>query len=123
LLQEWPQAGPKLVWQVGKLGGGYSTPSIVGDRIYLMTNQGLEDEFVKALDARDGKEVWATRVGTVGNPRQEPPYPGSRSTPTVDGNSIYALGSDGDLVCLETATGKIRWQKSLRKDLAGVPGM
>jgi outer membrane protein assembly factor BamB len=59
----------------------------------------------------------------VGNPRQEPPYPGSRSTPTVDGNSIYALGSDGDLVCLETATGKIRWQKSLRKDLAGVPGM
>src|SRR5262249_43931564 len=48
--------------------------------------------------------------------------PKARSTPTVDGNSIYALGSDGDLVCLETGNGKIRWQKSLRKDFGGQPG-
>src|SRR5688500_20326975 len=35
---------------------------------------------------------------------------------------LYALGSDGDLVCLETATGKVRWRKSLRTDFGGQPG-
>jgi outer membrane protein assembly factor BamB len=123
LLKEWPKDGPKLVWQIKGIGGGYSTPSVVGNRIYLMGNKGLQDEFVKALDATNGKEVWSTRVGEVGNPKQMPSYPGSRSTPTVDGDSLIALGSDGDLACLETATGKIRWQKSLRKDFGGKPGM
>jgi outer membrane protein assembly factor BamB len=32
------------------------------------------------------------------------------------------LGSNGDLAALETATGKIRWQKSIRKEFGGQPG-
>src|SRR5262249_19133215 len=32
------------------------------------------------------------------------------------------LGSNGDLACVEVATGSIRWQKSLRSDFAGHPG-
>jgi outer membrane protein assembly factor BamB len=40
----------------------------------------------------------------------------------VDGELLYALGSDGDLVCLQTATGKPLWRKSLRTDFGGVPG-
>src|SRR5581483_10836266 len=72
--------------------------------------------------AEDGKPLWTTRVGNVGNPEQEPPYPKARSTPTVDGDFIYALGSDGDLVCLEAKRGKIQWQKNLRKEFDGKPG-
>jgi outer membrane protein assembly factor BamB len=121
LLKQWPKEGPKLLWQVNDIGDGYSTPAVVGKRIYLMSNRGMDNEFVQALSTQDGKVIWTTRVGNVGNPNQNPPYPKARSTPTVDGNSIYALGSDGDLVCLETATGKIRWQKSLRKDFDGQP--
>ena len=122
LLKEWPKDGPKLLWQVKGLGGGYSTPSVAGGRIYLMTNKGLEDEFVKALDVKDGSPLWSTRVGKVGNPKQRPSYPAARSTPTGDGGLLYALGSDGDLACLETATGKVRWKKSLRTDFGGKPG-
>jgi outer membrane protein assembly factor BamB len=40
----------------------------------------------------------------------------------VDGDLIYALGSDGDLACLEAKTGKIRWLKSIRKEFGGQPG-
>lgn len=122
LLKQWPKEGPKLVWQVNDLGDGYSTPSVVGDRIYLMSNQGMENEFVQARSTKDGKPIWTTRIGNVGNPNQNPPYPKARSTPTVDGKFIYALGSDGDIACLETGTGKIRWQKNIRKEFGGQPG-
>ena len=117
LLKQWPAQGPTLLWQVNDIGDGYSTPAVVGKRIYLMSNRGMENEFVQALSTQDGTPVWTTRVGKVGNVS----YPKARSTPTVDGDLIYALGSDGDLVCLEAKSGKIQWQKSLRKEFDGKP--
>jgi outer membrane protein assembly factor BamB len=122
LLKEWPKDGPKLLWQVRDIGSGYSTPAVVDERLYLLANTGMEDEFVTALEVKDGKQAWSTRIGKVGNPNQQPSYPAARSTPTVDGELLYALGSDGDLVCLERATGKVRWRKNLRTDFGGQPG-
>ena len=69
----------------------------------------------------DAQLIWSTRVGNVG-PNGIPQYPGARSTPTVDGDVLYALGSDGDLTCIELAGGKMRWQKNLRSDFGGKPG-
>lgn len=122
LLQEWPEEGPKLLWQQSDLGDGYSAPAVVGNRIYLVSNKGLENEFVQALDVADGRQIWATRIGNVGKPDQRPPYPAARSTATIDGNAVYALGSDGDLACLERDSGRIRWQKNLRADFGGEYG-
>jgi outer membrane protein assembly factor BamB len=123
LLKEWPKEGPKLLWHVKEIGSGYSTPAVVGGRIYLLSNQGNDHEFVQALDVKNGKQLWSTRLGKVGNPDQQPAYPGARSTPTVDGRLLYALGSDGDLACMEAATGKVRWQKNLRAEFGGKPGV
>src|SRR5262249_50860458 len=85
LLKQWPADGPKLLWQTNDLGDGYSTPAVLDDRVYLLSNRGMDNEFVQVLSARDGKQVWSTRLGNVGNPNQEPPYPMARSTPTLDG--------------------------------------
>ncbi len=122
LLKEWPKDGPKMLWVNSDIGEGYATPAVVGNRVYLLSNRGMENEFVQALSVEASKPVWTTRVGLVGNANQEPPYPMARSTPTVDGERLYALGSDGDLVCVETATGKLVWRKSLRGDFGGKPG-
>jgi len=122
LLKEWPRNGPALRWKVADAGSGYSTPSVVGDRLYLLGSEGLEDEFVRAISVKDGKRAWSTRLGKVGNPQQKPSFPAARSTPTVEGEFLYALSSDGDLACLEVATGKVRWQKNLRADFGGKPG-
>jgi outer membrane protein assembly factor BamB len=122
LLQEWPTDGPKLLWQKDGLGDGYSTPSIVGDRIFLVNNKGNDDEFVQCLSVKDGSQLWQTHIGKVGKPDQKPSYPGARSTPTVDGKMLYALGSDGDLACMDIAKGKIRWTKNLITDFGGVSG-
>ncbi len=122
MLREWPPAGPKLLWQVNDVGLGFSTPSVAGGRIYLLGNEGLTNEFALALSAKDGHRLWSVKLGKVGRPEQNPNYPGARSTPIVDGHLLYALGSDGDLVCLETAGGKQRWRKHLAADFAGKSG-
>ena len=123
LLKEWPKEGPKLVWKVTDVGSGYSTPSVAGDRLYLLGNEGLENEFVECRAAKDGGKLWSARIGKVGNPNQQPSYPAARSTPTVDGEFLYVLGSDGDLVSMEVAAGKPRWHKNLRTDFEGKPGV
>lgn len=121
LLKQWPKNGPRLRWQSKNVGAGYSTPAVVGDRIYLLGNEGTAQEFVAALGVADGSKAWSTVLGKVGR-NQGPQYPGARSTPTVDGPLLYALGSDGDLSCVETATGKVAWRKNLREDFGGKPG-
>jgi len=122
LLKEWPKEGPKLAWKLTDVGSGYSTPSVVGERLYLLANEGAESEFVQAHSVKDGKRIWRTPIGKVGPNIPQMNFLGARSTPTVEGEVLYALGSDGDLACLEIAAGKIRWQKNLRTDFGGKPG-
>lgn len=119
LSKEWPEGGPKVLWQAKDLGEGYSTPSVVGNRLYVISNRGMDAEFVQARDVENGQAVWSTTIGKVGANDPKAPYPASRSTPTVDGEFLYALGSDGDLVCLKRADGAKVWHKNLRADFGG----
>ena len=68
LLKEWPKEGPKLLWQVDKLGSGYSTPAVAGDRLYLLGNEGLENEFVQGawLPSQASLDVLAAFGDTAG---------------------------------------------------------
>lgn len=121
LLDKWPSTGPKLLWQIDGLGNGYSTPSAVEGTIYLLRNLDEANEDVVALSLADGAQRWTTRLGSVGK-NTGPNYPGARSTPTIDGDALYALGSDGDLACLDLKSGSVRWTKNLRSDFGGKPG-
>jgi outer membrane protein assembly factor BamB len=123
LLGEWPKEGPRLLWQLTDIGEGYGAPAVVGQHIYLISSKGLENEFVQALSVKDGKQVWSANLGKVGNPDQKPPYPKGRSTPTVDGSLLYAFSSDGDLACVEAASGKIVWKRNVRNEFGGKPGI
>ncbi len=119
LLKTWPKGGPKQLWHIDTLGIGYATPAIAAGRILTMGNRS-ESEWVIALSEKDGEELWAYKIGPKrGN---EGGYPGPRCTPTVDGPVLYALGLDGDLVCLKVDTGKLVWRKHLQADFEGKPG-
>ncbi len=120
LLQEWPKDGPKLRWKITDLGTGYSSPAIAKGVVYIQTTRKGE-EFVVALDEKTGKETWATKLGKVGANRG-PQYPGTRATPTVDGDKLYCLASDGELNCLDIK-GTVIWHKNLAKDFDGEVGM
>jgi outer membrane protein assembly factor BamB len=115
LLKSWPKEGPELVWTFRKAGLGYSGPAIVGGKIYCMgAREGTEQVF--ALDGK-GEELWSTKIGPVFDFKSNAWSRGPNATPTVDGDALYALGSQGDLVCVSVADGKERWRKNLPKDL------
>ena len=79
---------------------------------------GLRDgqEFLLAVDASTGKELWSSAAGQK--------YPngwgdGPRMTPTVDGDRVFAIGGQGLLICVEAKSGKLIWSKNLVTDLGG----
>jgi outer membrane protein assembly factor BamB len=113
LLKEWPEVGPKLAWKIRGLGDGFSTPSVAGGKIFVMGTKG-RDEYVIALSVKDGERLWATQIGSEAGM-----FPGPRSTPTVDGDLVYALSSDGKLACVTADKGEVKWKKSLRTDFGG----
>ncbi len=128
LLQKWPKGGPKLLWKIDTLGGGYSAPAVVGDRLYVLGGESATDfapEYVVCLNVADGKELWRAKLaeqqtgpdGVRGKFRQ---YGGGpRSTPTVVGDFVYALGGTGDLVCVAKTDGRLVWRKNLVTDFGG----
>src|SRR5262249_37748539 len=120
LLDRWPKEGPKLLWKATELGGGYATPSVAGGKVFLMGSKG-DEEFLFALDAATGKRLWSTRVGKIGE-NDGPNYPGPRAAPSVVGELLYALGSDGALVCARTDSGKVVWRRHLETDFGGKRG-
>lgn len=135
LLPQWPRGGPRLAWKATGLGGGYSTPSLVGGKLYVMGAKGQPDagkgkgkgrgkggaggntESVLCLSVEGGKQFWATEVGSTAGG-----YPGPRGTPTVDGDRVYAISSNGGLVCLKADNGAVVWKKDFRGDYSGQAG-
>jgi outer membrane protein assembly factor BamB len=122
LLQKWPADGPPLAWRIKGLGGGDSTPAIAGGRIFGMSNRG-DKEVVWALSEKDGKELWATPLGSAVEQRMPQSKEGPGCTPTVDGDRLYVLGMGGRLACLKVKDGEIIWQRSLTDDFGGAVPM
>jgi outer membrane protein assembly factor BamB len=60
LLKEWPEDGPQLAWKVDSVGVGYSSIVVKDGRVFT---QGDLDgvEHIIALDAKDGKLLWAVQ--------------------------------------------------------------
>ncbi|HTI51419.1 MAG TPA: PQQ-binding-like beta-propeller repeat protein [Planctomycetaceae bacterium] len=111
LQQQWNEQGPPLAWKASGLGEGLASVVIADGRIFTMGKQ-HGSEFLLALSAEDGHPLWSTKVGLKSADSPS-------STPTIDGDRVYALGPQGDLICAETATGKEIWRKSYTKDFGG----
>jgi outer membrane protein assembly factor BamB len=113
LLDQWPDDGPKLAWKTTGLGDGYAGVSVAAGRIYTM-GEDKASSYIRALDEKSGKILWSAKVGKPAGVQ----YPGPRATPTVDGEHLYAIGQNGDLVCV-TTEGKEVWRKNLYSDFQG----
>jgi outer membrane protein assembly factor BamB len=115
LLSQWPRSGPPVAWSAAMLGAGYGSISVQGDRVYV---QGMRNRqsVVSTLNRADGKLVWVRILGPAGDNDRGP---GPRSTPTIDGDRVYALSETGDLACLRVAEGSVIWQRNILKEFRG----
>lgn len=115
LLKTWPEGGPPLLWRATGIGGGYSSFTASGGRLYTLGSRG-NTEYVVALDAQTGKKVWEVANGSLfSNDRGD----GPRGTPTIDGDRLYALGGNGDLQCIDLKSGMSVWKKNILRDFKG----
>ena len=108
LLDSWPREGPELLWIYEGLGKGYGSPLISKEGIFI---NGEEDgnSYTICLD-HNGSFRWRSPNGKefMGMDYSSS-YPGTRSTPTLMGQLVYAASGTGHLSCFDTRNGKIIW--------------
>ena len=115
LLKRWPEGGPKLIWRAGGLGYGYSSVAIGGGRIYTAGNVG--DQTVVTAKDLAGKTQWQTKCGGAWTRRDL--LPGTRGTPTLDGDRLYYESPLGELACLDANSGKRLWGLNILSRFGG----
>jgi outer membrane protein assembly factor BamB len=106
----WPPALTKR-WRA-EVGLGYSTPLVVGDRVFAFARQ-ADEEVMSALDAATGKVLWRTAYAAPfalpsGTGRHGL---GPKSTPAYAEGRIFALGLSGIFSAFDARSGKLLWQK------------
>ena len=116
LLKEWPEGGPELLWQASGLGEGFSTVAVTGGFVY--TTGDVDGKLLLFAFDMNGKPVWKVLIDKAWTRN----HPGSRSTPTVDGDRVYILSGNGVLVCLNSKTADLNWSKNLRSFGSGPGG-
>jgi len=115
LLKQWPAGGPPRVWESTGAGIGFSSFSTSAGRLYTI---GARDavEYVIAFDRATGRKLWETPNGRRFRNEQGD---GPRSTPTAEGDVIYAFGGSGELTSLDAATGRKIWSVDVVQKFGG----
>ena len=127
LLEKFPEGGPRVVWRV-PVAGGYAGPAVAGGKVFVtdyvtdderknrqLRSQGIHRHraCASASTRATGKEKWHHEYPV----KYTMSYPaGPRCTPIVDGDKVYTLGGEGNLICFKAESGEIVWQKNLPKE-------
>jgi outer membrane protein assembly factor BamB len=111
---DWAAHPPKQIWR-HRIGPGWSSMSVVGDRLFTQEQRGPE-EAVVCYHADTGQQLWAH----ADNARfsETVAGPGPRATPTFANGKLYTLGAAGKLNCLDAATGNVIWSRDAAADSA-----
>lgn len=114
LPEKWPTAGPKLIWRQ-PVGGGYAGVVVADGRTVCLDYQTESSrERVLCFDADTGQSLWLhsypVKYGKLSYAN------GPRATPTIFAGKLYTLGAVGHLLCLDAASGKVRWSVDLVKE-------
>lgn len=112
LADQWPADGPAVAWEVTGLGEGYSSPAVVGDRVFL--NDYDEERnvwMVRCLDLNTGESAWPQNYEV--EKRIRPNHAITRSVPATDGGYVFAIDPKCELHCLDARDGSLIWKTFL----------
>jgi outer membrane protein assembly factor BamB len=106
-------ATENVVWKVKVPGRGYSSPVVVGDRVFLTTaDETAVKQSVLAFDRTTGKPLWSTVTHEGGFGPINPKNSHASATPCCDGKRLYSpfLHEGALWVTATDPGGKIVWQ-------------
>lgn len=106
LLKQWPAEGPQKLWETLDAGKGYSSPVIVGDRLYLTGMNDDQTQEIFSAYTLDGKKIYSVEYSKP----WDQTYPETRTTPAIVDGKAYVISGSGEIVCISTADGKIVWK-------------
>ncbi len=116
LLDALPPEGPTVLWRASP-GSGYSGVAVVGDAAYTM-GQTDDGQFLFAFDVASGEERWRYRLAA---PYRSSYGDGPRSTPLVDGETVFAIDAHGGLHAVSRSEGRRIWSHALPGFGARIP--
>lgn len=115
LLKSWPANGPQLELEIKNIGNGYSSPVVYNQTVYVTGKKDTLD-VISAYDL-NGAKKWETVYGQAWSRT----YPETRCTPTIENNRIYLVSGMGQVVCMDTASGKLLWTVDANTEFKGAP--
>lgn len=109
----WPENGPELLW-TKDVGNGFPEVTILGEVAYVFSSDSLDGgyEYVAALNAISGKELWKTKVDSMWYEVDGWGH-GPRATPAIDADKIFCLSGFGKLTALNIKNGEKIWMVDL----------
>ena len=112
LATDWNTQSPEKLWRQ-PIGPAWSGFAIEGGRA-VTQEQRAKNEAVICYDLQTGSVLW--QHTDDGHYKTAIAGEGPRATPTIHDTKVYTLGAAGMLNCLELATGKPVWQRSIVND-------
>jgi outer membrane protein assembly factor BamB len=99
----------ETLWEIG-IGEGWSSFAVAGGRAVTLEQRG-QQECLTCYRLADGQLLWVRQHDA----RHENPLGGvgPRSTPTIAGQTVFALGATGHLWCVSLETGSVVWELDL----------
>ncbi|MHC4743519.1 MAG: outer membrane protein assembly factor BamB family protein, partial [Planctomycetota bacterium] len=113
LMKKWPEAGPKELWSVEGLGKGYASVAVADGIVYTTGMVGKEG-ILFAFDL-EGNLKWKVNYGQEWTGSR----PGTRTTPTIDGDRLYLMSGLGRIDCRNAKTGKPIWHRDTLEEFKG----
>ena len=106
-----------IAWKIPLSGRGLSGPIIVGDRVYLTSSDGFNQDrlLVECFDVKTGVRRWRRTFQATGRTQCHPKMANATPTPASDGRRIFAFFSSNDLACLDL-DGNLLWYRGLTHD-------
>ena len=105
-----------VVWTADVPGRGSSSPTVVGDRVYLTScDEPSGSQSVYAFDRGTGQLVWSKQVHASGAMRKHERSTGASSSVTCDGERLFVAFPNSDTVVITALSldGKDVWQTKL----------
>ncbi len=106
--------GKNIAWKTALPGPGPASPIVVGGLVIVTAASGPRQDrlHVLAVDALSGKPRWERQLWATGHVYHHPFGGVAASTPTSDGQRVYALFSSNDLAAFDLE-GNLQWIRGL----------